>query len=529
MKIKHLFTYCLLASTFLLASCDNETLPDGDGAGIPLPEGMYPLTFTATQDDGGGVQTRVSEKTDGNSQWSDGDVIGVRIGTDTRTGSYTLNVNGTIKSTNTPLYWQNSETQVVTGWYPANGDGLRDKLLNQQTNGFPYVLKGTGSGAYNSSASLSFTHQLAKVRIKLTGTAKGLENAKVTLKGYTDFTYTEGTISGAKTEGTITPKNKNTDGYYEALLIPIGANSVPDKFVTIKVGDNTFYYTPTGETAKLVTGHVYTYTITVNEPPLTPAKPITISDDGKYIITGSGDQTITISGGSPKVTLNNVTMGNNINITGGTPTLIIKGNTTLNKNGLIQISGENTNVTIEGDGTLNALAIRSGQYKTCGNITIKGITANISNNIGGGDCGNCGNIKIENAKITIANGEGAAAIGCGIPYSADVITKCGNIEIINSDITAYAGNNFAAGPAVIGCCGAYNNATKGNCGNITITLQQNQPKDSFLSKLTLYNTSAEKVGLGACSNNLAGKVGTIIWKQADGTVIETISARDVDL
>ena len=82
MKIKQLFTYCLLASTFLLASCDNETLPDGYGAGTPLPEGMYPLTFTATQDNSGGVQTRVSEKTDVNSQWSDGDVIGVRIGTD---------------------------------------------------------------------------------------------------------------------------------------------------------------------------------------------------------------------------------------------------------------------------------------------------------------------------------------------------------------------------------------------------------------------------------------------------------------
>lgn len=32
MKIKQLFTYCLVASTFLLASCDNETFA-GRGQG----------------------------------------------------------------------------------------------------------------------------------------------------------------------------------------------------------------------------------------------------------------------------------------------------------------------------------------------------------------------------------------------------------------------------------------------------------------------------------------------------------------
>lgn len=98
---------------------------------------------------------------------------------------------------------------------------------------------------------------------------------------------------------------------------------------------------------------------------------------------------------------------------------------------------------------------------------------------------------------------------------------------INSDITANVGNNYAARPAAIGCCGVYNNQAKVSCGNITITLKSGQEKkDDFLSKLTIFG-NVEKVGLGGCEDKLTGKVGTITWKKADGSVIETTSARDL--
>lgn len=541
MKIKQLFTYCLLASTFLLTSCDNETLPDGDGAGTPLPEGMYPLTFTATQDNSGGVQTRVSEKTDGNSQWSDGDVIGVRIGTDTQTGSYTLNADGTVKSTNTPVYWQSSGTQAVTGWYPANGNELKTKLLNQQANGFPYVLKGTGSGAYNSSASLSFTHQLAKVRIKLTGTVKGLENATVTLKGYTDFTYTEGTISDAKTEGTITPKNKNAAGYYEALLIPTGASSVPDKFVTIKVGDNIFYYTPTGEAAKLVAGQVYTYTIAVN---LTPAKPITITDNGEYTITGSGKQTITISGGSPVVTFDNITIKENptpISISGtANPTLIFKGTNEFETTGKEEVASiqiaDGCNVTIKGESTSTTLTIKSrGDRKTgigsasegrCGDILVQDITLTMeiagSTGIGAGFNGTCGNITIKNAILNITNCDNSAAIGVGVHFYPSVQSTCQNIKIINSDITAKTSltQNYGVWASLIGTCASGSANTK--CGTIDIYLKSGQGIDDFLNKLT--TSYAPKVGNGYSDGYMYANVattGTITWYDSSGNKIGT--------
>lgn len=286
---------------------------------------------------------------------------------------------------------------------------------------------------------------------------------------------------------------------------------------------------------------VSTITLTVNVK-LTPANPITITDDGEYTITGSGEQTITING-SPTVILDNVTISNDdipIRIIGGEPTLIIKGQTSLTTTSEsaagIQLEGKDTHVKIQGNGTLeinnkNGAGIGSGRSGTCGNIYIEGITAKIDPDygagIGGGDCGHCGDIKIENATLTIDKTEGAAAIGCGVPYSEDVITTCGNIEIINSDITANVGNKNAARPAAIGCCGVYGDQAKGSCGNITITLQEGQEKkDAFLSKLTIFG-NVEKVGLGGYDDNLKGKVGTITWKWSDGSVIETTPARDI--
>lgn len=231
------------------------------------------------------------------------------------------------------------------------------------------------------------------------------------------------------------------------------------------------------------------------------------------------------------VTLDNVTIsGGNIpiRITGGNPILVIKGKTALTTTNIdaagIQLEGENTHVRIQGDGTLginssNGAGIGSGKGGTCGNIDIEGTTATISTfnagaGIGGGDSGHCGNITIKDANLTKTT-KGAAAIGCGSSWNSNnVITTCGNIEIVNSDITATAYPYAGAYPAAIGCCGAYRDSEKGNCGNISITLKSGQDKDGFLSNLTT-NGNSEKVGLGADNNAQKGKVGTITWKQAD--------------
>lgn len=72
MKIERLFIYCLLAGTFLLASCSNENdVSDGDR----LPEGQYPVTLTAT-----GLGTTATTRTTADDLWDSGEAVAVKIG-----------------------------------------------------------------------------------------------------------------------------------------------------------------------------------------------------------------------------------------------------------------------------------------------------------------------------------------------------------------------------------------------------------------------------------------------------------------
>lgn len=94
------------------ASCSQDDMPQTGGT--PLPEGEYPLTLTASVD---GMNTRAT----GKDAWVDGDMIGVRIGTDDATGCYELNSDGSMKNVITPVYWQNTASSTVTAWYPYEG------------------------------------------------------------------------------------------------------------------------------------------------------------------------------------------------------------------------------------------------------------------------------------------------------------------------------------------------------------------------------------------------------------------------
>lgn len=443
--------------------------------------------------------------------------------------------------------------------------------------------------AFNPQAgtnnSLTFYHQTAKVIInirkegiltdasKITSVVIG-NNSNIALKG----TYTAPTGNGtagtwtpaADGKGTITPKtltNPNTGvsfgsgstaetalASYEALVIPQTVTTRTN-FIGITVDGTTYYYK--AETGKntLSGGYVHTYNITVKRTGLEVTVSnssmswgtgvtgsgsvellykfdlsngsVTIIDDGDYHLTGTGSDGVGVTiNGSPTVTLKDVTLTNaGINITGGSPTLIIQGENTLG--GSIMLS-KGANVTIKGndaDNKNNILningCINGSDGKDSNEITIEGITAEITGARWRPGIGKCNKIKISNSIITEVSGADAcAAIGAGLAET------CGDIEIINSDITATGSNNFAISSAAIGCGGCYN-GTYAECGSITITLMKDQTKEQFEAKLGIYK-GAEKVGLGGFDGgNIVGKVGTIIWKSADGKVIETINARDI--
>ena len=117
-RLRIVQTACALASLLMLAACTQEQLADSDVQN--LPEGAYPLTFTATQGEPvASPQTRVSDydDTDGShkSKWTNGDRIKVVVsegGNDMET-TCTLAENGNITNYNPQLYWKTTQTSKI--------------------------------------------------------------------------------------------------------------------------------------------------------------------------------------------------------------------------------------------------------------------------------------------------------------------------------------------------------------------------------------------------------------------------------
>ena len=238
MKKRHSIRILLAAAALLLATaaCTKDELADGDR----LPEGQYPLEIariTLGVEGGeaqpwGAPQTRVSENGDGTGSVFDaGDRFAVQIDGEDETGIYTVQDDGTATS-DAPLYWTNTTpNRTVSAWYPAT-DGTLD-LSDQQTNGLAYLLGGTGTGDYQTDVTLSFTHQLAKVRVTPSDNALG-EVQSLQLYTYTQCTYEKGKVVQGTDEGWIEMKKCEYNG-----VTCWEANVVPDYTITKLMANGT--------------------------------------------------------------------------------------------------------------------------------------------------------------------------------------------------------------------------------------------------------------------------------------------------
>ena len=168
MKKRHSIHLLLAAAALLLAmaACTKDELADGNR----LPEGQYPLEIariTLGVEGGeaqpwGTPQTRVSEIADGTGSVFDaGDLFAVQIDGKDEVGIYTVQDDHTAKA-ETPLYWSDTGEHTVTAWYPAKS-GTID--LGNQSQSLAYLLYATGTGDYQTPVTLTFAHQLAKVRV----------------------------------------------------------------------------------------------------------------------------------------------------------------------------------------------------------------------------------------------------------------------------------------------------------------------------------------------------------------------------
>ncbi len=543
-----------IAVTATLASCSNDEMTDNQVEA--LPEGMYPLTFTATQGEVMTLpQSRVSDYDDADgkhkSMWMNGDQIQVKVsdnnGNNMET-TCTLDVNGNITKYDPQLYWQTTGNYTINAWY-SNITGRNTTSgtvsLDNQSSGLAYVLKAdelTDKNYQSGNLPLNFKHQLAKVRVKLTGDKAG-EVTAVEVKGYTTCTVTNGEISNGGSEKSISMYHPENSDYYEANLVPQTITS--NDFIRLQNGN--VQATVTGIT-KLEAGNVYTITIDVKDSGVIDPDDVgIISDNGEYIIKGSGTKTITISDGSPTITLKGVSIAINgqdqpaINITGGSPTLIVEGtDNTLSSAqwGGITMSG-GANLTIKGNGkdlsslkviansngyeTVSTVGIGASSNAACGYIKIQDVTLIVS----GGDSWNgatgsaaigtstvnskCGPIGITQSVITATGGKAAAAIGLGYTAGASEKNnvwhnKVESITIKESAVIATVkSSNWSECGACIGLCAAVGTA-KLECGTITIE----NVADDFLNKLTrtgnFENVQSWRIGKGMIMGTNTGTV-----------------------
>ncbi len=286
-------------AAILFTACTQDELAE---QGTALPDGEYPLqigSVSITAEASEEPWTRVTEKPDGSgSVWQPDDAITVSLNGETAIYTY----DGSAWTSDTPLYWKNTQTAEVTAWYPATDGAL---YLGGQDKGLVYVLRATVDNAsHNTPVNLQFEHQLAKVRVKLKG-ERASQVTNVEVYGFTSCTNTQGTLAtDADSQGWITTKSciYNGESCWEANLVP---GEIGDQTTQPFVRLNETTVVPVSTLTTLEAGNVHTITITANSEGTQTIdlsnEDCIINDDGTYYFSGTGNHAIRVTGGNPNI------------------------------------------------------------------------------------------------------------------------------------------------------------------------------------------------------------------------------------
>lgn len=473
MNKRTLITIIPAAALLLLAACTQD---EPGGQSNELPYGEYPLQIGGVTFDvessaepwsAEGPQTRVAEdNTDGMSsvwEWNGSEMIRVQLGDET--ADYTLNAGKTLTS-DKQLYWTSTAPATVTAWYPTN----ETVDLSDQSEGLAYMLKAEVPDAtYDNVIALGFKHQLAKVRVVLSGTQAALAQS-VEVYGYTTCTNNEGApVTDNAQQGWLKMKKQtygNTE-CWEANVVP--GDITPTNFIRINGQTATINE---NFPATLASGNMYTIDLTVGEPvtEITADNCNNINDDGYYRVSDQFNQQISITGGKPTIYLEsaNINVGNGpaINITNGTPTIHVTGENTIETSESLSncsagiYVAEGSSVTIEGSGTDDVLQVTGGadgaaiggyspalnSHNPCGDITIHNVTLyayasnaylnNLPIGIGSTGTTACGKIEITDA---IVHAQGYSSLNESTP-AIGAYSGVPQIVISGSTIHAHRGS-----------------------------------------------------------------------------------------
>lgn len=428
------------AVLLLFAACTQDELTE---QGDTLPESMYPLEISSvtlgaevsSQPWGAdSPQTRVSENPDRNSsKWDGGETIYVQLDNTDEIGEFKINKideNITVTPANT-VYWT-KRTDNVTAWYPANGE---IRLDNQQDGNLAYVLRATAEKvSYDSPVALDFSHQLAKVRVKLVGEKAG-SVTDVKIESYTSCTNTNGVVESDETSvGEITMYKTTLSSNEECWE----ANVVPGKEITkfrVNGGDWVILSTPLTP----VSGKYHEITINAEGKDFTVTEDYTIEGEHKPIII-AGSYTVTFkdaritSDDRPVIKIND----------GCRPTLIFEGENVL-KGNITSGEDDEYSIKLENDAKLAVISEGTPIGSTYDRIRLK-ISGNgemwVQSN--GHDSPA---IIVKNGSLDVSDGVDLTAVATNISWG-----NIGNLDYVPAIGRAIYVSNVTGGEITLSNC-----------------------------------------------------------------------------
>ena len=419
MKKYRLFPAICLVAALLLSACSQDEPTENSTA---LPEGEYPLligSVSLTAEVSEQPWTRVAESTDGmSSEFKAGDAIGVSLNGETATYTY----DGNTWTSEAPLYWKDKQPATVTAWYPVDEE---IDFTQQDVKGLTYLLKANGvEASFDKPANLTFSHQLAKVRVKLKGDKAG-EVRQVYVRSYPKTTNTQGEPGANEGTPDYYPMRKaiyDGENYWEANLLD-GYLKADDTFRVSKDG-NSFVQVTLDADVPITVGQIHTITINVEQAPteidLDTYEAPTLKVSGKTILRGDGTTSknlqVTVAPDT-ELTLQNVNLSYNEG-----PTIICQGT---------------AHITLSGNNQLSPTSKGADDYYR---------------DLGSGiEVRSSGTLTIEsepNATLTITRRRTDTAIfllygaGIGLYENANLVIKGGTITVTGGSRTAEGGANI---------------------------------------------------------------------------------------
>ena len=485
-------------------------------------DNKYPLQFTATVEDG--TETRVTA----DNKWSNGDKIGIQIGTsEDQQGKYTYVANdgGGTWSPEIPVSWQEGQTADVTAWYPY--DKKENVDISNQADGYTQYefLKAEETGqSSQQTVNLTFKHQMAKVMCRVKGEAGGayIKGAKVRFYGMPSVTFDKGAVTATGTRGEITPYSIDDSDWttYVALLAP-QTIAKDQSFIEVTANGKTYHFKPT-DNIELKAGKSHNYKITIGEK-----VDYTIDDNGTYHVCTAEGLNAWAKAANASPYKASCILENNITLTGDNNWMpVCQDNSggftgTFDGNGKF-ISGLNfdisTNLTYTAVGFIGNL----GEGGAVKNLTVKdakmsstGSSANIGA-VAGYNYGTISNCHVINTAIS-GKWQAGGVVGSnwGIVSYCHVSDDC-SVKVESSQ---YLGGivGFNASGAITACYALCSLGVTGDASVGGILGSSTGSCTACYSCCTLLNAPSRAGGI---SGNAPGTVTACYWANVPGATYE---------